>query len=288
MTTSPALPAAADVARLVRERIDVGSPVAGIVLGSGLGGLAKRIEDAQSIGYDELPGFAKPTVEGHAGKLIAGTLGGCRILALAGRFHVYEGHSPAQAAFPVRVLHALGAPVLLLSNAAGGIRPSMRPGDLMVITDHINLTFGNPLTGPVVPGDERFPDMSDPWDPALRALLVECARSVGVPVTEGVYIGLSGPAYETPAEVRMLERLGAHATGMSTVHEVIVARALGMRVAGMSCITNLASGLTDQPVSHEDVIAVTKKAGAQFEKVAIEFVRRLALGARSGPPSSVA
>ena len=275
MNASTVLPDAADVAALVRSLIRVDDPVAGIVLGSGLGGLAKRIDDAQSIGFDQLPGFAKPTVEGHAGKLIAGRLAGRPIVALAGRFHVYEGHSPAQAAFPIRVLHALGAPVLLLSNAAGGIRPSMTPGDLMVIRDHINLTFGNPLTGPVVRGDERFPDMSDPWDPQLRRLLVECATFVGVPVTEGVYIGLSGPAYETPAEVRMLATLGADATGMSTVPEVIVARAIGMRVAGMSCITNLASGLSDRPVTHEDVIAVTKKAGAQFEKIAIEFIKRL-------------
>lgn len=275
MSRSPALPDATGVARLVRERIPVDAPVAGIVLGSGLGGLAKRIEDARSIPYDELPGFAEPTVAGHAGRLIAGTLAGRPVLALAGRFHVYEGHSPAETAFPVRVLHALGAPVLLLSNAAGGIRRTMTPGDLMVIRDHINLTFGNPLIGPVVPGDERFPDMSDPWDPALRTLLVDCANAVGVPVTEGVYIGVSGPTYETPAEVRMLERLGADATGMSTVHEVIVARAIGMRVAGMSCITNLASGLTDRPITHQDVIEVTRKAGTQFEKVAIEFIRRL-------------
>lgn len=271
----PSLPSAADVARRVRETISVGSPVAGIVLGSGLGGLASRIESAQSIPYAELPGFATPTVEGHAGKLIAGTLGGRPVLALAGRFHVYEGHSPAQAAFPIRVLCALGAPVLLVSNAAGGIRRTMKPGDLMIIKDHINLTWGNPLTGPVVKGDERFPDMSDPWDPALRALLAESAAAVGVPVSEGVYIGLSGPAYETPAEVRMLERLGADATGMSTVHEVIVARAMGMRVAGMSCITNLAAGLTDQAISHQDVLEITKKVGSQFEQVAIEFIRRL-------------
>jgi purine-nucleoside phosphorylase len=275
MNASLVLPDAAEVAALVRSRIEFDAPVAGIVLGSGLGGLARRIADARSIPYEELPGFAKPTVVGHAGTLIAGTLADRPVVALAGRFHVYEGHSPAQAAFPVRVLHALGAPVLLLSNAAGGIRPSMTPGDLMVIRDHINLTFGNPLTGPVVRGDERFPDMSEPWDPALRALLCECANAVGVPVTEGVYIGLSGPAYETPAEVRMLATLGADATGMSTVPEVIVARAMGMRVAGMSCITNLASGLSDRPVTHDDVIAVTKKAGAQFEQVAIEFIRRL-------------
>jgi purine-nucleoside phosphorylase len=275
VTNPERLPAAADVARLIKERIDTGSPVAGLVLGSGLGGLARRIESAQSISYSELPGFAVPTIPGHAGTLITGTLAGRQDIALAGRFHVYEGHSPTQAAFPIRVLHALGAPVLLLSNAAGGIRRSMRPGDLMIIRDHINLTWGNPLTGPVVAGDERFPDMSDPWDVELRELLAESARSAGVPVTEGVYVGLSGPAYETPAEVRMLERLGADATGMSTVHEVIVARAIGMRVAGMSCITNPASGLTDQPVSHEEVLEVTKAAGKRFEDVAIEFIRRL-------------
>lgn len=266
---------AQDVARQVRAAISVDPPVAGIVLGSGLGGLAKRIEAPRSIPYSDLPGFAMPTVPGHQGRLIVGTLSGRPVIALAGRFHVYEGHSPAAAAFPVRVLHALGARTLLLSNAAGGIRRSMKPGDLMIIRDHVNLTWHNPLTGPVVQGDERFPDMSDPWDPALRALLAESARAAGVPVTEGVYVGLSGPSYETPAEVRMLERLGADAVGMSTVHEVIVARAIGMRAAGMSCITNLAAGLTEQTISHAEVLEVTQAAGQKFEEIAIEFVRRL-------------
>ena len=270
MTTS-----AQDVARQVRALIPVEAPVLGIVLGSGLGGLAKRIERTGSIPYSALPGFAEPTVAGHAGKLIAGTLAGRPVVALAGRFHVYEGHSAAQSAFPIRVLHALGAPALLLSNAAGGVRRSMQPGDLMIIKDHVNLTWQNPLTGAVVPGDERFPDMSEPWDRALRSLLAESATAAGVPATEGVYFGLTGPSYETPAEVQMLERLGADAVGMSTVHEVIVARAMGMRVAGMSCITNLAAGLTDQVISHEDVLKITEKAGERFEQVAIEFVSRL-------------
>lgn len=270
MTTS-----AQDVAREVRALIPVEAPVLGIVLGSGLGGLAKQIERTGSVPYSALPGFVEPTVAGHAGKLIAGTLAGRPIVALAGRFHVYEGHSAAQTAFPIRVLHALGAPTLLLSNAAGGIRRSMQPGDLMIIRDHVNLTWQNPLTGAVVPGDERFPDMSEPWDRSLCSLLAESAKTVGVPATEGVYFGLTGPSYETPAEVRMLERMGADAVGMSTVHEVIVARAMGMRVAGMSCITNLAAGLTDQVISHEDVLAITKKAGEKFEQVAMEFVRRL-------------
>lgn len=264
-----------DIALRVREAIGGDVPVAGLILGSGLGGLAKRIEDQRSVSYGDLPGFAVPTVPGHLGRLITGKLGGRPVVALAGRFHVYEGHPPAMATFPVRVLHALGAPTLLLSNAAGGIRRTMKPGDLMIIRDHVNLTWSNPLTGAVVPGDERFPDMSEPWDPALRALLAQSAAAVGVQTTEGVYFGLLGPSYETPAEVRMLEKLGADAVGMSTVHEVIVARAMGMRVAGMSCITNLAAGLTDQVISHQDVLEITQKAGEQFERIAIEFVSRL-------------
>ena len=270
-----ATPSAHDVARIVREAIDVETPVAGLVLGSGLGGLVKRIENQRSIPYADLPGFATPTVPGHLGRLISGTLAGRPVVALAGRFHVYEGHSAAMSAFPVRVLHALGAPVLLLSNAAGGIRRTLNPGDLMIIRDHVNLTWQNPLIGPVVPGDERFPDMSEPWDAALRATLAESAAAAGVSVTDGVYLGLSGPTYETPAEVRMFERIGVDAVGMSTVHEVIVARAIGMRVAGMSCITNKAAGMTDQPITHTEVLDITKAAGEKFEQVAIEFVKRL-------------
>ena len=266
---------AEQVARRVHETLKVDAPVTGMVLGSGLSGLARRIEAQRFVRYSDIPGFATPTVPGHLGQLISGTLAGRPVVALCGRFHVYEGYSAAQATFPIRVLRALGAHTLLLSNAAGGIRRTMNAGDLMIIRDHMNLTGTNPLIGPVVPGDERFPDMSDPWDPRLRALLAESASAVGVPVTEGVYCGLTGPSYETPAEVRMLEKLGADAVGMSTVHEVIVARAIGMRVAGMSCITNLAAGLSDQMVSHEDVLEVTKRAGAEFEKVAIEFVSRL-------------
>lgn len=266
---------AADVAEVVRRAIPVSAPVAGLILGSGLGGLAARIEGAQSIDYAALPGFATPTVPGHEGRLITGTLAGRPVVALAGRFHVYEGHSAAMAAFPVRVLHALGARILLVSNAAGGIRRSLRPGDLMIVKDHVNFTWMNPLTGPVVAGDERFPDMSDPYDPALRRLLAETADAAGVPVSEGVYFGLTGPTYETPAEVRMLERLGADAVGMSTVHEVIVARAIGMRVAAVSCITNQAAGLGDGAISHAEVIEVTRKAANAFEQLATGFIRRV-------------
>jgi purine-nucleoside phosphorylase len=269
------LPSAHEVATQVRTALAVEKPVAGLILGSGLGELSKRIEGQRFVPYADLPGFAVPTIPGHLGRLISGTLAGREVLALAGRFHVYEGYSAAMSSFPVRVLHALGASTLLLSNAAGGLHRSFTPGDLMIIRDHVNLTWRNPLTGPVVAGDERFPDMSEPWDPELRKLLAECAAAAGVSVTEGVYIGLSGPSYETPAEVRMLQKLGGDAVGMSTVHEVIVARAIGMRVAGMSCITNLAAGLSEGTVTHHEVLEVTKVAGQKFEEIAIEFIRRL-------------
>jgi purine-nucleoside phosphorylase len=269
------LPSAHEVANRVRAALAVEKPVAGLILGSGLGELSKRIEGQRFVPYADLPGFAVPTIPGHLGRLISGTLAGREVLALAGRFHVYEGYSAAMSAFPVRVLHALGASTLLLSNAAGGLHRSFTPGDLMIIRDHVNLTWRNPLIGPVVAGDERFPDMSEPWDPELRKLLTECAAAVGAKVTEGVYVGLSGPSYETPAEVRMLQKLGGDAVGMSTVHEVIVARAIGMRVAGMSCITNLAAGLSDSTVTHNEVLEVTKVASEKFEQIAIEFIRRL-------------
>lgn len=259
----------------LRGRLPVRSPVAAIVLGSGLGGLAARIEGATRVSYRDIPGFAEPSVEGHAGQLLHGTLGGREVLALAGRFHMYEGHEGDHSAFPVRVVHALGAPTLILSNAAGGIRRTFRPGQLMIVADHINLMFRNPLIGGVVPGDARFPDMSNPYDPALIRQLHECARSLGIRLEEGVYCGLLGPTYETPAEVRMLERLGADAVGMSTVHEVMVARAMGMRCAAVSCITNPAAGTSPHPIHHQEVIEVTRVAAADFERLVEALVQAL-------------
>jgi len=250
-------------------------PVLAIVLGSGLGGLAARITDASAIAFAEVPGFSAATVAGHAGRLIAGRLAGRPVVALAGRFHMYEGHPAEQAGFPVRVLHALGARTLFLSNAAGGINPAFAPGDLMSITDHLNLMFRNPLVGALVAGDVRFPDMSEPYDRALSALLREQAASLGIPMREGVYCGLLGPTYETPAEVRMLRELGADAVGMSTVPEAVVARALGMRVAGVSCITNLASGVSPTPLSHAEVIETTTRVASQFETLVERFVAAL-------------
>lgn len=269
--------AASRAAAAIHRKLGAGrpAPVCAIVLGSGLGGLAGHIDDAVRIAFAEIPGFPDATVAGHAGQLILGTLEGRPVVALAGRLHLYEGHDPALAGFPVRVLHALGARVYLASNAAGGIRRTFSPGDLMVVADHLNLMFRNPLTGPVESGDTRFPDMSSPYDPALRELLHECARTVGVPLHDGVYCGLLGPTYETPAEVRMLERFGVDAAGMSTVPEVIVARALGMRAVAISCITNKAAGISPAKLDHHEVLEVGQAVSGRFESLVREFVRRL-------------
>ena len=251
------------------------TPMCGIVLGSGLGGLAARIEGAVRIPFSHVPGFPTATVAGHAGQLIVGTLAGRSVVAMAGRFHLYEGHDAALTAFPARVMHALGATIYVASNAAGGVRRTLRPGDLMVIADHVNLMYRNPLLGPTQPGDERFPDMSEPYDRELRALLHASAHTMGTTLQDGVYCGLLGPTYETPAEVRMLERLGVDAVGMSTVPEVIVARAIGMRVAAVSCITNKAAGLSLEPLDHEDVMAIGQAVASRFEALVSEFVRQL-------------
>lgn len=267
--------AARKSADAIRTRAGNEKTALGIVLGSGLGGLAADIEDAVRIPFAEIPGFPTATVVGHAGTLVSGTLSGKRIVALAGRFHMYEGHSPQLAAFPVRVMHELGADIYFASNAAGGIRRDLAAGDLMIIEDHLNLTGVNPLTGHVEEGDERFPDMSEPYDADLRDQLGRAGEKAGVVTKQGVYACLNGPSFETPAEIRMLERLGADAVGMSTVPEVIVARAIGMRVAGMSCIANAASGVTGAPVLHTDVLEVTARAARGFQSLVREFVAAL-------------
>lgn len=276
-TGSTGVSAAVKAAAYVRQHVGTTwrDPVAGIVLGSGLGGLADRLEGATRIPFSHVPGFPTATVAGHAGQLLVGTLAGRPVVMLAGRFHMYEGHSAALAAFPVRVLHALGAPVYVASNAAGGIRRTFVPGDLMLIADHMNLMFRNPLIGPTEQGDERFPDMSDPYDSALRGLMREAAAAMNIPLQDGVYCGLLGPTYETPSEVRMLERLGADAVGMSTVPEVIMARAIGMRAVAVSCITNKAAGLSHEKLSHQEVMDAGKAVAGRFESLVTEFVRRL-------------
>jgi purine-nucleoside phosphorylase len=259
-----------DTVQFLRERF-TRAPHAILVLGSGLGGLADEIEDPVRIPFNDIPGFPRRTQElaGHAGQLVAGRLEGVEVVAMQGRFHLYEGWQPSDVALPVRALAALGAGTMLLTNAAGGIRPGFMPGDLMVIADHINLMFRNPLIGQTVPGEQRFPDMSDPYDRGYRQVAEEVARELQIPVVEGVYAALLGPTYETPAEIRMLARLGADAVGMSTVPEVLVARAIGVKCLGISCITNLAAGLGNDVLSHHEVMEV----GAQVRDRLAALVR---------------
>ena len=258
---SGAIGAAADV---VARRIGSLQPRVAIVLGSGLGSVADAVQSAIRIPQSAIPGFPKPAAPGHKGELVAGTLEGVPVLVLSGRFHLYEGHSPQVAALPVRVFARLGIRTLVVTNAAGGIRLMFRPPTLMLIADHINLMFRNPLEGPIEEGEQRFPDMSDPYDRDLRALAREVALQEKIALEEGVYAALLGPSYETPAEIRMLQRLGADAVGMSTVPEVIVARARGIRCLGFSSITNVAAGLSAAPLSHEEVLAAGTQVAGQL------------------------
>jgi len=265
----------ARAAQAVAQRLGARRPAVAIVLGSGLGFLADEVRDPLRIRYADIPGFPEPGVAGHKGELVAGLLEKVPVLVQAGRFHLYEGHDAATAALPVRVFARLGVKTLIVTNAAGGIRPTFGSGTLMLIADHINLMFRNPLVGPVLKGEERFPDMSDPYDRELRTLAREAAREAHVALEEGVYVALLGPSYETPAEVRMLARLGADAVGMSTVPEVIAARALGIRCLGFSIVTNPASGLTAQPLSHQEVLAASAAAGTGLVTVVKGVLRRL-------------
>jgi purine-nucleoside phosphorylase len=267
--------AARIAAESVRSSLGGRTADVAIILGSGLGGLAQEIDTIARVPFAKIPGFPTATVAGHAGALIAGTLGGKFVIALAGRFHLYEGHDVRLAAFPARVLDALGAKTLIVSNAAGGVNRLWGPGDLMLIRDHINLMFRNPLTGPVEDGDLRFPDMSQPYDCQLGDVARAVAKEQGINLREGVYAASTGPAYETQAEVRMLAFLGADATGMSTVPEVLVARARGMRVLGLSCITNLACGLSNAPITHGEVLETTRRVEQTFRGLVRGIVERL-------------
>jgi len=262
-------------ASVVARRIGALQPRVAIVLGSGLGFLADEVERAARIPYRDIPGFPEPGVAGHKGELVAGTLDGVAVVVQSGRFHLYEGHPPDVAALPARMFQALGVATLILTNAAGGIRPTFRPGTLMLIADHINLMWKNPLIGPAAPGEERFPDMSDPYDGGLRKIARAVAREARIPLEEGVYAGLLGPSYETPAEVRMLQRIGADAVGMSTVPEAIAARARGMRCLGFSTITNLAAGLSARPLSHAEVLEVGTRVAGQLGTLIKGVLREL-------------
>lgn len=266
-----------ETVRAVRERAGSLSPRVGIILGSGLGDFADGFARKVVIPYSELPHFPHSSVPGHAGRLVLGLVGGEPVVAMQGRVHAYEGHSPAQVSFPARVLCALGLHTLVVTNAAGGVNPGFQPGDLMVITDHLNLSGANPLTGP---NDERlgprFPDMTTAYPEALRAQLLESGRLAGVELKQGVYAVLSGPSYETPAEIRMLRTLGADAVGMSTVPEVIAANHMGVRVAGVSCITNLAAGLGGKPLTHEEVAETAHRVKHVFTRLLEDFLPRVA------------
>lgn len=263
--------AAATIEPLVGDRV----PEIAIILGSGLGGLVNDVREHVAIPYAEIPGLPQVSVAGHAGQLVIGRISGRLVAVFAGRFHAYEGHPLQLTAFPVRIAHALGVQTLFVSNAAGGINTSFGAGDLMVIQDHLNLTFASPLTGSADPGDVRFPDMSNAYDADFRARLHSIGERHGIAMREGVYAMLGGPAYETPAEVRMLRTLGADAVGMSTVPEVTMARMLGMRVAGVSCITNLAAGLEPTTLEHEEVLAMTARVAVRFQALVRDFVAGL-------------
>jgi purine-nucleoside phosphorylase len=259
----------------VRARSDV-VPSVGIVLGSGLGGLADDLEEPVSIPFAELPGWPAATAPGHVGRLLLGRLAGTPVVMLQGRFHVYEGNDAGLVVQPVLLFRRLGARVVVLTNAAGGVNPDYRPGTLMVIADHLNLTGRTPLHGPNAEAvGERFVDLVDAWSPRLRSALRGAGAAEGVPLEEGIYAGLLGPQYETPAEVRMLRGLGADAVGMSTVLECIAARWTGLEVCGVSLVTNAGAGYTGEPLTHEEVLAAGAEAGPRLARVIRRFVADL-------------
>jgi purine-nucleoside phosphorylase len=252
-------------------------PRLALVLGSGLGALADAFADARFVPYSEIPGMAEPGVPGHPGRLVLGRLEGVPAVAMQGRLHPYEGHALETVVLGVRLMLRLGAGVLIVSNAAGGLDPTLRPGSLLVIEDHLNLSGRNCLVGPnVAELGPRFPDMSRAYDRDLIALAHEVARERGWPLAQGVYAGVLGPSYETPAEVRMLRVLGASAVGMSTIQEVIAARHMGARVLGISCVTNLAAGLTDEPLAHAEVERTAAAAAERLGLLVRGVVGRLA------------
>ena len=260
--------------RIIRARINV-EPRIAVVLGSGLGGFADDFEEAVGIPYEDIPGFVRSTAQGHAGRLVIGKVDGVPLLAMQGRVHYYEGYSLEEVTFPIRTFSLLGIKTLVLTNAAGGINVQLSQGALMVLSDHVNLMGNNPLRGP---NDDRFgprfPDMSAVYAPELQELVVEEAKAIGVEVRRGIYGALSGPSYETPAEIHLLRNLGADAVGMSTVPEAIVARHMGMEVLGISCITNMAAGISDQPINHEEVMATGNRVRETFT----ELLRRVIAG----------
>ena len=248
-------------------------PVIGLILGSGLGVLGDEVGDAVRIAYEDIPHFPRSTVEGHAGRLVIGDLGGVSVLVMQGRFHYYEGHSMQAIGFPIRVMKLLGIERLIVTNAAGGCNPDFSPGDLMLITDHIKFFDESPLRGPNLDVfGPRFNDLSDAYARDVRAVARKVAASLDIPIQEGVYAHMAGPSFETPAEIRMLQILGADAVGMSTVPETIVANHCGMKVLGISCITNMAAGILDQPLNHHEVLETGERVRETFAALIRQMV----------------
>ncbi len=269
--TMKKLHTAADAVRKVCGQADIA-----VILGSGLGGYEETLIDPKEISYSKIPGFPVSTVSGHAGKFVVGTVRDKRVLVMSGRFHHYEGHSLDAVTMPIRVMALLGVKTLIITNAAGGVNTGFNAGELMLITDFINLSGRNPLRGKNL--DEfgpRFPDMSNAFDPELRAIAVERAQKHGIHLNQGVYCWMNGPSYESPAEIRMVRTLGADAVGMSTVPEVIVARHSGMRVLGISSITNMAAGVLDQPIHHEEVLQMGEKVRGNFRTLLDSLIDHL-------------
>lgn len=251
-------------------------PTIGLILGSGLGAIADQIEDAEYYPYNEIPSFPVSTVEGHAGRLVVGKFQGKQVIAMQGRFHYYEGYTMQEITSPVRVMKLLGVETIVVTNAAGAANPKFNPGDLMIISDHINLSGSNPLFGKNLSEfGTRFPDMSNAYDKTLRAKVKDIAKNLSIDVQEGVYAMFSGPTYETPAEVRMAQILGADAVGMSTAPEVIVANHSGMKVVGISCMTNMAAGILDQPLDHAEVMETSEKVREKFINLMTNIVKEL-------------
>ncbi len=276
-TASPATlyERAEHAARTIRARWQEEARVA-LVLGSGLGAFADELEDATALAYDEVPGFARSTVEGHAGRLVLGKTAGTPIVVMQGRFHYYEGYDFEQVTFPVRTLGLLGVKSLVLTNAAGGINNTLAQGTLMLISDHLNLLGVSPLRGANDPRfGARFPDMSEVYDREYQEVAVHEAQELGVELRRGIYGALPGPSYETPAEVRMLRLLGADAVGMSTVPEALVARHMGLRVLGLSCITNMAAGVLDRPIDHAEVMETGERVRATFTGLLRRIIPKL-------------
>jgi len=266
---------AENAARTIRARMTEDARIA-IVLGSGLGGFAEEFEDPVTIPYRQIPGFVSSTAQGHVGSLVVGKVEHVPVIAMQGRVHFYEGYSLEEVTFPIRTFKLLGVNTLILTNAAGGIDVQLSQGALMVISDHLNLMGVNPLRGP---SDERFgprfPDMSEVYSRELQELVIEEARSLGVTLRRGIYAGLAGPSYETPAEIHMLRAFGADAVGMSTVPEAIVARQMGLKVLGISCITNMAAGISEQPINHEEVMETGQRVRETFTKLLRRLIAKM-------------